>query len=196
MILDLVNSCIPWVMLRVRNPALSLHTHPAQVPLACHLITLDTARGLKYEKNASPSAFYVLWWWWSKCQSNKNEWNFSSAQDKSLITYEMEGNKASRMSHGIIIISLLKSHFAYMMMGLKHIHNRGGIFSSSIYHSLAFSSTKIYGPFSWLYYAPLSGIVEENISWLQSANNKSLIYNDDEFLSYRHCSSRDHWSEF
>ena len=37
---------------RVRNPALSLptHTHPAQVPLACHLITLDTARGLKYEK--------------------------------------------------------------------------------------------------------------------------------------------------
>ena len=41
---------------RVRNPALSLspytHTHPAQVPLACHLITLDTARGLKYEKNA------------------------------------------------------------------------------------------------------------------------------------------------
>ena len=39
-------------MLRVRNPALSLHTHPAQVPLACHLITLNTARGLKYEKNA------------------------------------------------------------------------------------------------------------------------------------------------
>ena len=50
---------------RVRNPALSLslhthtHTHPAQVPLACHLITLDTARGLKYEKKYLPSAFYV-----------------------------------------------------------------------------------------------------------------------------------------
>ena len=66
---------------RVRNPALSLslHTHPAQVPLACHLITLDTARGLKYEKKYLPSAFYVGERW-SKCQSNKksseNEWNF------------------------------------------------------------------------------------------------------------------------
>ena len=35
------------------HPALShIDTHPAQVPLACHLITLDTARGLKYEKNS------------------------------------------------------------------------------------------------------------------------------------------------
>ena len=94
------------------------------------------------------------------------------------------------MSHRIIITTSCELRLTWRRReAILHIWwaQRGllgptGIFSSSIYHSLAFSSTKIYGPDpSGCVQQPSSLLVlhsriEENISWLQSGNNKSLIY--------------------